>query len=90
MYKLLLMTPDGDDYVIEGNNLTKEEAEELSANMGSRWIFYPLHFIITDNGPGVNKRQRIVEAGDELQWAVGKSFATVRTMLKKQPVIIEY
>jgi hypothetical protein len=41
MYKLLLLTPDASDYVTDGNNLTLEEARERSAEMGSRWIFYP-------------------------------------------------
>jgi hypothetical protein len=89
MYKLLLMTPDGEDYVIEGNDLTKDEVDDLSENMGSRWIFYPLHFVISDNGPGVNKRQRIIDAGDALSWAIGKNFMTVQKMLKDNPIIIE-
>ena len=71
MYKLLLLTPDGEDFVTEGDNLTLEEARELSCNLGSKWIFYPLHFIIKDYFR-VEDAQRIIEAGELLDWAVNK------------------
>ena len=91
MYKLLLMTPDGEDYVVEGSNLTLEQAEELSANMGARWIFYPLHFIIKDHGDGqVHLKQRIIETGEELTWAANKTVGKVISMLKQEPIIINY
>jgi hypothetical protein len=89
MYKLLLLTPDASDYVTDGSNLTFEEACERSAEMGSRWFFYPLHFIIVDKGPGYSDEQRIIDAGDELSWAIGKKVKTVFEVIKETPYIIE-
>ena len=80
MYKLLLMSHEG-NFVTEGSSLSKEEAAELSANMGSRWIFYPYHFIIKDNGH-VKPNQRIIEAPYELPFLKGKSIMNVQTLFR--------
>ena len=85
-YKLLLVTPDGEDYVTEGNDLTKDEAADLSEDMGSRWIFYGIHFIIKDNGPGIERSQRIIESPDMLEWTKNLSINTVLNELKKSPI----
>jgi len=89
-YKLLMMTPDGEDYQVEGEDLTLDEAKDLSANMGSRWIFYPLHFIIKDSSmrPSVEPNQRIIEAGELLDWAVNKSVNSVRKALAAEPILL--
>lgn len=80
MYKLLLMAPDG-DFVTEGKNLSIDEAGKLSDDMGSRWLFYPYHFIIKDNGQ-VKQNQRIIEAPDELSFLKGKSVMKVQTLFR--------
>ena len=81
MYKLLLMAEDG-SFVIEGAELTKEEADNLSANMGSRWIFYPFHLIIKDNGK-VSINQRIIDAGDCLEHTIGMAIKRVQKNMSK-------
>ena len=83
MYKLILFSPDGEDYVTEKAQNTVDECIEQSANMGSRWIFYPIHFIIKDNGR-VNMNQRIIEPPDELEFLRGKSIKTVMNLLKRK------
>ena len=85
MYKLLLMTADGEDYVTEGEDLSMEDTLTLSEDIGSRWIFYPLHFIIKDHGQ-VSHTQRIIVAGDNLDWAENKSLKTVTNLLKESPL----
>ena len=85
-YKLLLMTPDGEGYVTEGENLTLDEATNLSCDMGSRWLFYPLHFIIKDNSNSSSiDNQRIIEAGDTLQWSKGLAVKSIRKFLSTTP-----
>lgn len=71
MYKLILIAPDG-DYVTEKAQESVDECCEQSANMGSRWIYFPFHFIIKDNGR-VNMKQRIIEPPDGMDFLKGKS-----------------
>lgn len=44
-YQVLCMSFDG-GFIKEGNFETIEDAWEHSCNMGSRWIFYPFHFVV--------------------------------------------
>jgi hypothetical protein len=71
MYKLILIAPDG-DYVTVKPNKTVDECINQSGDMGSRWIFYPFHFIIKDNGK-VDMNQRVIVAPDEMEFLKGKS-----------------
>jgi hypothetical protein len=64
------MAPDG-EYVSELTSASKEECIERSADMGSRWIFYPYHFILTDSGLSV------IEPPDTLEHLRGKRLTTV-------------
>jgi hypothetical protein len=82
-YKLLLMAPDG-DYVTEGTDkgYTADECCEISANMGSRWIFYPFHFVIKDRGP-VRNRQKVIEPPDGMSFLKGKSMDSVTAYMQK-------
>ena len=44
-YKAILFHPEG-DFVTDFENNTIEEVWESVNNMGSRWFFYPLVFVI--------------------------------------------
>lgn len=48
MYKLICMSFDG-EYVCECERETIDECRERSGDMGSRWFFYPFHFVVTAN-----------------------------------------
>lgn len=92
-YKILLMASDG-DHVTEGKdeNWTLDEARQESANMGSRWIFYPYHFIIVDKGP-VSDRQRVVDTADSIAYLIGTSIGKVRKLMQlyaKNDMILGY
>ena len=95
-YKVLLLTPDGEDYQLEGSECkTIEEASEVSADMGSRWIFYPFHFIIRDvqnngyyKGSEVNNK-RILETPYGLEFFKGLSVKTVRNYFKNNSDFVE-
>jgi hypothetical protein len=86
MYKAILFTTDGSDYVTDYSGCnTIEEVEELLANQGSRWYFYPWEFVIKDRGY-IKPRQRIVSVPmwpQEMIELNGKSISTVQRYLKE-------
>jgi hypothetical protein len=91
-YKLLLVTPDGDDYQIEGGNKnhTKDDVWDLSGDMGSRWFFYPLHFVITDLVyNGISKAQKVIDAPFGLEFLKGRTLAYLKEYLKDNVNFIE-
>jgi hypothetical protein len=47
-YNLICMSFDG-DYIKDFTG-SIEECQNVSGDMGSKWYFYPFHFIITDKG----------------------------------------
>lgn len=65
------MSFDG-DYVNEGPEFgTAEEAWEHADDMGSRWIFYPFSFILTESGKSIK------DAPDGLTQFIGKRLKSV-------------
>lgn len=56
-YRLICMSFDG-EYVTDSHHNTIEDACETSADMGSKWFFYPFHFILSGN--------KVVETGQGL------------------------
>jgi hypothetical protein len=49
-YSLICMSFDG-DYVVEKTGFKSiEDAWKHSEDMGSRWYFYPFHFVVTTKG----------------------------------------
>jgi hypothetical protein len=88
MYKAILFSVDGEDYVTDYCGCkTKAEVENKLANQGSRWIFYPWKFIILDKKPhNMFMRQLVVSVPmwpQELIELEGKSLKTVQTFLKE-------
>ena len=81
MYKLILLAEDG-DYVVEKSQKTVDDCCKQSANMGSRWYFYPFHFIIKDNGK-VSLNQRIIEPPDQIDFLKRKSLKNAIEHIKK-------
>lgn len=50
MYKLICMSFDG-EYVTERDTFaTAQDAWEASDDLGSKWFFYPFHFVVTESG----------------------------------------
>lgn len=45
-FTLICMSFDG-QYVTDSTHNTIEDAENASADIGSKWFFYPFHFIIS-------------------------------------------
>jgi hypothetical protein len=49
------------DYVTEGTFNSIQEAWERSEDMGSRWYFYPFHFVTTESGKTVRATPELLE-----------------------------
>lgn len=64
MYKAILISPDGEDYVTDFERKTKEEVIKAIDNMGSRWYFYPIVGIIRSDTKTTIPNKRInIEGG---------------------------
>jgi len=48
MYKIICMSFDGDYQTEKPEFDTIEEAWEYSNDLGSKWYFYPFHFVTWD------------------------------------------
>lgn len=86
-YKAILFSIDG-DWVTDCQEDTIEQVVEQVADLGSRWIFYPLPMIIKDYGGCTMSSQRVVSLDcldpfyqSILQWAQGKSIKTIKREL---------
>jgi hypothetical protein len=90
MYKAILFSVDGEDFVTDYRFCkTADEVEELLANQGSRWYFYPWQFVIVDNGYQSLFNKRIVSVPmwpEELQELKGKTIRTVQKYLKENGI----
>lgn len=77
-YQALLFHPEGDNVTDFRDRATKQEVWNEIADMGSRWIFYPIPVIVTDGG------KVVVDAPDGLKFFIGKRVKTLRTYLNAQ------
>jgi len=84
-YKLLQFSFDG-EYVIDSEHETIEDAQEASADLGSKWFFYPLTVIISGQtvqetgGAFYNMKTGVCLLSEKLK---GKRVKTVCKILKK-------
>ncbi len=74
MYKAILFSPDGDFVTDFRNRETKQDVWDELANMGSRWIFYPIAFVATDT--------TIVDTPEGMEHLKGKRTKTVQKYLQ--------
>ena len=82
MRKLICMSFDG-DYQTEGTFKNADECWERSNDMGSRWYFYPFHFVVTESG------KTIVDSPWGMEGFNGKRFETVRKIFHDFSVLPE-
>ena len=76
-YQAILFTPNGEDYVTDFHGCkTKDEVWSKINDMGSRWYFYPIAFVITENC------RRVVDCPDIFQGFERCSIKTIQSMLK--------
>lgn len=60
MYRAILFSPDGEDFVTDYPRETVDEVWDALADSGSRWYFYPICAVIRD-GAVIGKSKRIVD-----------------------------
>ncbi len=73
MYKLICMSFDG-NFVTERDEFDSvAEAWECSENLGSKWYFYPFHFVVSAS------KKTVIDAGQWLEHFNGKRLDTVRS-----------
>lgn len=75
-YKLICMSFDGEYKEEKPEFESIDEAWEYSNHIGSRWYFYPFHFVI--------RRQTIKAAGSFLEWTESKRIETIQKAFLKQ------
>ena len=76
-YNLICMAFDG-DYVTEKTGFDSvDSAWKRSNDMGSRWYFYPFHFVTSESG------MTVIDAGHGLESFKGKRVNTVVKNFKK-------
>jgi len=83
MYQLICMSFDG-EYVIERPKFESiEDAWDYSNNLGSKWFFFPFHFVI--------KGKTIKDTPDQLRYFNNKRIKTIAkkfNKLSKKPELI--
>ena len=75
MRHLICMSFDG-DYQTEGTFKNADECWERSNDMGSRWYFYPFHFVVTESG------KTIVDSPWGMEGFNGKRLETIQKIVK--------
>lgn len=71
MNRLICMSFDG-DYVTEGRDFADVDAAwSRASDMGSRWFFYPFHFVTSESG------KTIIAAPEYLKHFEGRRVVTV-------------
>ncbi len=82
MYQVLLISTDGEDYKLDcKDSKSIDEAWENCGNLGSKWFFYPICFVIKDNG-GLSYKQEIIDSCDMLLNLKGESVKTAMQYIK--------
>jgi hypothetical protein len=75
--KLICMSFDG-DYVTEGEFQSPSEAWNRSNDMGSRWFFYPFHFVTTASGKTIKEAPEMLQhLVDQRVKSVSEHFAAI-------------
>jgi hypothetical protein len=78
---------DGEDYKLDcKESETVEQAWDRCNNLGSKWFFYPICFVIVDHGYSIyhlnkRKQQRIIDTPHMLGLLQGKSVKTAMSFI---------
>jgi hypothetical protein len=83
-YKAVLFAPDGEYVTDFSGRKNIEDVWSMVADMGSRWIFYPIPFVTTD--------KTIVGTIEGLEHLKGKRIETVKKILANtnQKLLCDY
>jgi len=77
-YSLAFFAEDGEHVIDDREFETVEDAWQWDANeRGSRWIFYPYTFVVTESG------LTIKDTVDQLDYMLGMRLKTVKRLFKE-------
>jgi len=83
-FTLICMAFDG-DYVKDSTG-TLQECQWASQNMGSKWYFYPFHFIVSESGIVVDTGEGLVDMNTKESFQsklfLNKRLTTVKKVFK--------
>ncbi len=89
MYQILLVSPDGQDYKIDCKQSESiEQAWERCNDLGSKWYFYPICFVVEDNG-SLSLEQPIIDVVPLLNHLVGESVSTALADIAEHPEFVK-
>ena len=60
-YKLAVMTFDGDIQIERPEFESIDEAWDYSSDLGSKWFFYPFHFVVSESGKTIKESPELLE-----------------------------
>ena len=84
MYKAILVSTDGEDMVTAyRESETVEEVENLLANQGSSYYFYPFHAVVHDNRGYTKRNQRLVSVAWPFENLKGKTVTTLLNAIRR-------
>jgi len=83
-YRTLQVSLQGDAYIFDYRSDNKSDLWEAVNNQGSKWIFYPLPFIVKNEYGMDFKHKRIIEACDGLQCLEGMTISKALDFIKKR------
>jgi len=90
MYKLICMSFDGDYQTERPAFDTIQEAWEYSEDLGSKWYFYPFHFVTTESAKTVRATPELMEHLNGVRVKeLARHFASVATSDEAQGVDAE-
>lgn len=75
-YRLIVMSFDGEYKVEHPEFETIDKAWEYSNDLGSKWYFYPFHFVTTQS------TKTIQDAGQFLDFTIGMKTKDVSSLFK--------
>ncbi len=73
-YKLICMSFDG-EYITEARSNDTNELWNIAMNLGSKWFFYPFHFVCTN--------KKINQSYAPVSWFEGRNITTVQKWFKE-------
>lgn len=89
MYKAILFARDGDWVTDFRERTTKDEVLNELANMGSRWIFYPVQGIIIDRGKLTTQEQVVNNLCEPFDFLNGKRIKTIKKWFLNNPETVK-
>lgn len=78
MPKLICMSFEGEYQTERPTFKTTDDAWNYSDDLGSKWYFYPFHFVVSDSG------KTVIDAPDMFSFLRGKRVKTVVALFNEQ------